>query len=203
MVAPAGGDHLPSPTNPDPLLISMMLKFFVTSLPDLLVDANSDMVDKPLVMSSLKELTADCPKNVVVLDNPMDSIPKPKDSIAHDELKDKRPPIDNTTIKGWKSVLMGKGLGEVDPNVVPVCFQTKEGTTIEFPEKVLDHILLNMNNTLVGKISSLRPTVEMVRKWVLDKWRLKGSVSVSGMPATLFLFKFTIEEDVVMVLSGC
>lgn len=60
-----------------------------------------------------------------------------------------------------------------------------------------------MANTLVGKFFSPRPTVEMVRKWVKDKWKLKGSVYVSAMPGALFLFKFTVEEDVALVLSGC
>ncbi|GLJ54373.1 hypothetical protein SUGI_1167520 [Cryptomeria japonica] len=63
--------------------------------------------------------------------------------------------------------------------------------------------VLNMANTLVGKFFSLRPMVEMVRKWVKDKWKLKGSVSVSAMSGTLFLFKFTTEEDVALVLSRC
>ncbi|GLJ23524.1 hypothetical protein SUGI_0445660 [Cryptomeria japonica] len=60
-----------------------------------------------------------------------------------------------------------------------------------------------MANTLVGKFFSLRPTVEMVRKWVKDKWKLKGSVSVNAMIGALFLFKFTTEEDVALILSGC
>ncbi|XP_059064473.1 uncharacterized protein LOC131856638 [Cryptomeria japonica] len=60
-----------------------------------------------------------------------------------------------------------------------------------------------MANTLVGKFFSLRPMVEMVRKWVKDKWKLKGSVSVSAMPGALFLFRFIAEEDVALVLSGC
>lgn len=45
--------------------------------------------------------------------------------------------------------------------------------------------------------------MEIVRKWVKEKWKLKGSVSVSAMPRALFLFKFTAEEDVSLVLSGC
>ncbi|GLJ21101.1 hypothetical protein SUGI_0385660 [Cryptomeria japonica] len=59
-----------------------------------------------------------------------------------------------------------------------------------------------MANTLVGKFFSLCPTMEMVRKWVKDKWKLKGSVSVSAISEALFLFKFTAEEDVTLVLSG-
>lgn len=37
----------------------------------------------------------------------------------------------------------------------------------------------------------------------MDKWKLKGSVSVSAMPGVLFLFIFTIDEDVIMVLTSC
>ncbi|GLJ21928.1 hypothetical protein SUGI_0410480 [Cryptomeria japonica] len=43
----------------------------------------------------------------------------------------------------------------------------------------------------------------MVREWVLDKWKLKGNVSISAMSGALLLFKFIVEEDVAMVLSAC
>ncbi|GLJ15662.1 hypothetical protein SUGI_0257630 [Cryptomeria japonica] len=59
-----------------------------------------------------------------------------------------------------------------------------------------------MANTLVGKFFSLCPMMEIARKWVKDKWKLKGSVSVSAMPGALFLFKFAVEEDVTLVLFG-
>ncbi|GLJ07912.1 hypothetical protein SUGI_0076830 [Cryptomeria japonica] len=75
--------------------------------------------------------------------------------------------------------------------------------SFELLDIVLDHILLNMANNLVGKFFSLCPMVEMVRKWVKDIWKLKGSVFVSAMPGSLFLFKFTTEKDVTLVLSIC
>ncbi|GLJ06853.1 hypothetical protein SUGI_0050310, partial [Cryptomeria japonica] len=108
----------------------------------------------------------------------------------------------NANLKGWKNALVGKS-DTVDPNFVPVYSQSEERTSFELLDVVLDRILQNMTNTLVGKFFSLCPTVEMVQKWVKDKWKLKGSVSVSAMHGALFLFKFTVEEDVAHVLSGC
>ncbi|GLJ24065.1 hypothetical protein SUGI_0458820 [Cryptomeria japonica] len=108
----------------------------------------------------------------------------------------------NANLKGWKNALVEKA-DTVDPNFVPVYSQSEEGTSFELPNVVLDRILLNMTSTLVGKFFSLCPKVEIVQKWVKDKWKLKGSVSVNAMPDTLFLLKLTIEEDVAHVLSGC
>ncbi|GLJ53077.1 hypothetical protein SUGI_1130890 [Cryptomeria japonica] len=101
-----------------------------------------------------------------------------------------------------KNVLV-RNTETVDPNIILAYLQIEEGMSLELPDIVLDHILQNMANTLVGKIFSLCPMVEMVRKWVKDKWKLKGSVSISVMHGALFLLKFTTEEDVALVLSGC
>ncbi|GLJ54593.1 hypothetical protein SUGI_1172740 [Cryptomeria japonica] len=151
----------------------------------------------------VKEVIANDPETVFSLDKPRDSIPNYKESIAHDEFNVLGTPDDGLIFKGWKNVLVGNPQGGVDPNFVPVFVQTEEGTVIELPNTVMDRIILNMSNTLVGIFFSLQPTIEMVRKWTLAKWRLKQSVSVSDMPGALFLFKFTTEEDVVMVLFGC
>ncbi|GLJ30424.1 hypothetical protein SUGI_0602190 [Cryptomeria japonica] len=88
------------------------------------------------------------------------------------------------------------------PQFCPEKSSTKEGTTIVLSDMVMDCIMLNMNNTLVGNFFSLRLNMEMVLKWVATKWNLKGSVFVSAMLRALFLFKIIVEEDVIMVLSG-
>lgn len=66
---------------------------------------------------------------------------------------------------------------------------------------VSDRILSSMENAFVGRFLSFRPTVDMVRKWVALKWRLKGSVEIYAMSGGIFLFKFTMPEDLVSVLS--
>ena len=49
---------------------------------------------------------------------------------------------------------------------------------------------------------SLRPCIKMVKKWVPQKWKLKGCVSVVAMPRELFLSKFIAQGDLAMVLLG-
>ncbi|GLJ31245.1 hypothetical protein SUGI_0626520 [Cryptomeria japonica] len=193
MVVPVGGEP---PTPLANLLSEFAVLTFAIIFPSDLTVGVTSILDENLVLSTV------CPTTRVFLDKPENSIPKLNVYVAQDELKDKGTPVDSTTIKGWKNVLVGSSLGEVGPNLVPACLQTEEGLALDLPDKFLDRILLNMSNTLVGIFFSLCPTMEMVRKWVLAKWKLKGSVSVSVMPGALFLFKFTVEEDVAMVLSS-
>ncbi|GLJ25172.1 hypothetical protein SUGI_0481490 [Cryptomeria japonica] len=188
MVVSAGGDLPPPPT--DPILDPAMLTLFVTSSLGSTVVPPSDLM-VPQINGSSSESSQATP---VV----SDSNPIPEVSV----ILTMQPLTVNANLKGWKNMLVGN-TETVDPNFVPIYLQTKEGTSFEIPDVVLDHILQNMANTLVGKFFSLHPMVEMVKKWVKDKWKLKGTVFFSAMLGSLFLFKFTIEEDVALVLSGC
>jgi len=42
----------------------------------------------------------------------------------------------------------------------------------------------------------------MVWKWVSNRWKLKGSVSVIAMARGLFIFKFNRREDMLAILAG-
>ncbi|XP_059077997.1 uncharacterized protein LOC131876578 [Cryptomeria japonica] len=89
-----------------------------------------------------------------------------------------------------------------EPLPTSKCVQIEEGTAIILSDKVVDKIMSSMTFTLVSKFFSFRPSVDMVRKWAATKWKLKGSVMISAMPRALFLFKFTLKEDMVLILSG-
>ncbi|GLJ44149.1 hypothetical protein SUGI_0920990 [Cryptomeria japonica] len=199
MVVAVGGDLFPPPA--DLPLDSMVLTVSVaTSLAPMknvvLVGVHTGLEDGLLVSTLLKEVI------------PIEVHTGLVDGLLGTTFKE-------VTADGQETVMFPNRFGDsihyskesvirgVDPNFVPVCIQTREGTTIELPDKVMDHILLNMSTNLVGIFFSLRPTVEMVKKWASNKWRLEGSVSISAMPGALFLSKFTTEEDVVMVLFGC
>ncbi|GLJ30298.1 hypothetical protein SUGI_0599220 [Cryptomeria japonica] len=190
MVDFVGGDLPPPPTNP--VLDFVMLTLSVTSSPTPTMDPPSGQIVIQLNNSS----------SVSSLATPVVSNPIPDVIVVHDKQNITKPPTVNMNLKGWKNVLVGN-TKTVDPNIVLVYSQIEEGMSLELPDVVLDCILQNVADTLVGKFFSLRPTVEMVRKWVKDKWKLKGIAYVSGMHVALFLFKFTVEEDVTLVLSGC
>ncbi|GLJ44052.1 hypothetical protein SUGI_0918830 [Cryptomeria japonica] len=188
MVVFAGGDLLPQAT--DPILDPMMVTLSITSFPGPMAVPPSDLVLPQIDGSSLESSMA----TPMVFDS--DTIPDMSVFLTME------PQAINVNLKGWKNMLVGN-TKTVDPNFIPVYSQSEDEMSSEFPNIVLDHILLNMANNLLGKFFSLRPMVEMVRKWVKDIWKLKGSVSVSAMPGALFLFKFTTEKDVTLVLSVC
>ncbi|GLJ21256.1 hypothetical protein SUGI_0390160 [Cryptomeria japonica] len=165
MVDSVGGDLPPPPM--DLILDSTMLTLSVTSSLGPMVDPPSGLVVFQLDGFSLESS----------LVTPMVSNPIPDVPVVHGKQNISEPPTVNTNLNGWKNVLVGN-IETVDPNIIPVYSQTEEGMSLELPDVVLDRIFQNMDNTLVGKLFSLRPTVEMVRKWVNDKWKLKGSVSI-------------------------
>ncbi|GLJ46203.1 hypothetical protein SUGI_0973440 [Cryptomeria japonica] len=77
----------------------------------------------------------------------------------------------------------------------------EDKTTIVLSDSVVDHIVSSMNLTLVGRFFSFRPSIEIVCSWVAAKWKLKGSVMTSAISGGLFPFKFTMEEDLIAVLT--
>ncbi|GLJ55555.1 hypothetical protein SUGI_1193180 [Cryptomeria japonica] len=64
----------------------------------------------------------------------------------------------------------------------------------------MDETTLDISSTLVGKFYTFRPNVDLVQQWAFNVWKLKGNVLISAMTEVLFLFKFTIKEDMIKVL---
>lgn len=144
----------PPPTNP--ILDPAMLTLSVTSSPGpIAVPPSISAV--PQINSSSLEISLDM---LVVSDS--DPIP---DMLV---VQTTEPSVVNTNLKGWKNMLV-RNSETVDPNFVLVYSLSKEGTSIELPDIILDCILQNMANNLVGNFFSLRDMVEMVIKWVKDK----------------------------------
>lgn len=54
----------------------------------------------------------------------------------------------------------------------------------------------------MGKFLSFRTIIDIVKRWVATKWKLKGFVEVDAMVGALFLFKLVLEEDRIHVLVG-
>lgn len=152
MVVVEGGSLVDPP--PGPIVVTMFVTNPSTPIDDRILVAikmGSLTVDNPLVTPQVKEVTVNGSETTTSPNKPGEPIPKSKDPISHDEEKDKGTPDDGMIVKGWKNVVVGNPQGGVDPNYIHVCVQTKEGTTIEISDTVMDRIMLNMSNTLVGK----------------------------------------------------
>ena len=77
-----------------------------------------------------------------------------------------------------------------------------DGLVISLPNSLVESVTFGLKLCVVGRFIAFRPTIEMVHKWVSQKWKIRGSVGVSAMPSGLFYFKFMSEEDINLILSG-
>ncbi|XP_059064774.1 uncharacterized protein LOC131856851 [Cryptomeria japonica] len=101
----------------------------------------------------------------------------------------------------WKGALVGNTkLGS--STLLAKVIAGEDGPKICLPDSIMDNITSSLHLCLVGRFLAFRPTIDMVRRWAGSRWKLKGSVSVSSMLGGLFLFRFTIEEDFIYIMSG-
>lgn len=77
-----------------------------------------------------------------------------------------------------------------------------EGVDIVVLDSLVDKMSTNLKLCLIGRFVSFHLLIEMVIKWVSQRWKLKGSVMVSTMLGGMFYFKFKVIEDMTMVMVG-
>ena len=108
---------------------------------------------------------------------------------------------ETSSFSGWKSALVGTTMfSSVIEN--PKVTHGEDGPMIALPDSVMDNVTSGLKLCVVGRFVAFRPSIEAVRKWVINRWKVKGNICVSAMPSGLFCFRFTAEEDLQMVLSG-
>lgn len=76
------------------------------------------------------------------------------------------------------------------------------GVLIYIPDLIVDNNISLMALSLVGNFMDPRPNIETMRDFVKKKWHLKGKVEVTAMPKGFFSFKFSCEEDIVVIHYG-
>ena len=87
---------------------------------------------------------------------------------------------------GWKNALVGTNVtGQLTMEDPKVAHGTN-GQVISLLDTLVDTVTSSLKLCVVGRFVAFRPTIEMVRKWVGQKWRVKGSVGISTMPSDLF-----------------
>ncbi|XP_059064991.1 uncharacterized protein LOC131857021 [Cryptomeria japonica] len=101
----------------------------------------------------------------------------------------------------WKGALVGNCKSKIS-TLLPKVTAGEEGLEICLPDNIMDNIASSLHLCLVGRFLAFIPTIDMVRRWVGSKWKIKGSVSNSVMSGGLFLFRFTAEEDFVYIMSS-
>ena len=67
-------------------------------------------------------------------------------------------------------------------------------------DTLVDSVLSNLKLYLIGRFISFHASIEMVKKWVSQRWKLMGHVMVSTILGGLFFFKFKVDEDMKMVM---
>ena len=77
---------------------------------------------------------------------------------------------------GCKTNLFGiKPLGKSSFPKIKDLSNKEQGTyALDFPSKLIDHNILSVAATLVGKFIGTRPNIDIVRAFVKNKWDLKG-----------------------------
>ena len=109
--------------------------------------------------------------------------------------------LEASSLTGWKNALVGTTKSSpVTEN--PLVTRGQDGPVIALPDSVMDNVTSGLKLCVVGRFVSFRLSIEAVRKWVINKWKVKGNICVSAMPSGLFCFRFTTEDDLQMVLSG-
>lgn len=102
---------------------------------------------------------------------------------------------------GWKNALVGTNAVR-DSIGDPKIAHSANAPVISLSDTLVDSVTSGLKLCVVSRFFSFRPIIEMVWKWVGQKWRIKGSVGISTMPSDLFCFKFMVEEDIKKKLLG-
>ena len=100
---------------------------------------------------------------------------------------------------GWKEVVLGEKVDNILLEACRLISREKKVETVVL-ESLVDCVLANLKLYLIGRFISFHTSIEMVKKWVSQRWKLKGHVMVSTILGGLFFFKFKVDEDMKMVM---
>ena len=119
---------------------------------------------------------------------------EPASSLGEGGLKMK-----NGILGGWKNALVGSQVVSFSMEDSKISHNANR-PVISLPDTLVDNVTFDLKLCVVGRFIAFRPMIEMACKWVSQKWKIKGSVSISTIPSGLFGFKFTVEEDINFIL---
>ncbi|XP_059066267.1 uncharacterized protein LOC131857598 [Cryptomeria japonica] len=103
----------------------------------------------------------------------------------------------------WAGLFGVKSIGKSSfPPVFVTCDKVSGKVALSIPNQVIDHNIVVMVLTLVGKFSGPRPNIDSMRIFVSQRWKIKGQVEVSALPRVFFSFAFSCAEDIPTILCG-
>ena len=103
----------------------------------------------------------------------------------------------------WSNLFGIKPSGKSSfPKVIDKSDKAKGTFALEIPREIIDHNILSMANTLVGKFVGPRPNIDVVRSFTRGKWDLKGHVEVTAMAKGFMSFEFSCSEDFSRILCA-
>ena len=119
-------------------------------------------------------------------------------------LVDQETQMIHTKSLGWKEVVLGEKVANI---LLEACRlinieDVGEGGGILVLYSLVDSVSANLKLYLIGRFVFFHAPIEMVRKWVSQRWKLKGPVMVLGILGGLFLFKFKASKDMKMVRAS-
>lgn len=96
----------------------------------------------------------------------------------------------------WSSLFGVKPKGKSSLPLVKNTLSVSQGKfAISIPDQIIDHNIVRMENTLIGKFYGMKPNIEVVCGFVKRKWNMKGQVDVVAMNKGCLSFSFSCEED--------
>lgn len=67
---------------------------------------------------------------------------------------------------------------------------------------LLKETMVELELSPVGKFLLFLPSIDELKKWVSNQWKVEGNVKLNAISNSLFLFSFVNEEDLVYVLTS-
>lgn len=81
---------------------------------------------------------------------------------------------------GWKEVVPGEKVAHILLKA-PKVINSDEGVEIVAFDSLVDSVSTNLKLCLIGRLFVFLPSIEMVRRCVSQRWKLKDSVMVFTM----------------------
>ena len=101
----------------------------------------------------------------------------------------------------WSSLFEVKPLGKsCFPPVKTILDSEKGSFVIAIPDEIVDHNIWAMASTLIKKFLGPRLNIDNVKKFIKQKWALKGHVYVTAMAKGFMSFDFSYMEDHAIIM---
>ena len=107
-----------------------------------------------------------------------------------------KPPKEWVNVITWEQPKIAK---EIEIDLEPTI--TKNKIRIKFPKTIITQEEDWQKLTLVGRFVRIRPSLDVIRRWMIERWCIRNNVELVALPLEFLLFKFRSEEDIQKILD--